>query len=102
VIAILVVIAMEGVTVGTGLSVVFNLICDKVLSSMARLHIRIMMLAEAKINTISDHISKALRDNHISDKDFSLILSELGKVSQMKDEIRTKTKSKIDDELNSH
>jgi hypothetical protein len=99
VIATPVVIAMEGVALGTGaISVVFNLVCDKVLSLKARKHIRIMMLAESKINTISDHISRALRDNHVSDDEFSLIMSELDKFNQMKDEIRTKTKTKIDDE----
>lgn len=69
------VIAMEGVALGKGgLSVVFNLICDKVLPSKARKHIQIVMLAEAKIYTISDHISIALKDNHISDEEFSLTL----------------------------
>lgn len=43
-----VVIAMEGVALRTGgMSIVFNLICDKVLSSKAWKHIGIMMLAEA-------------------------------------------------------
>jgi hypothetical protein len=60
------VIAMEGVALGTGaISVAFNLVCDKVLSVKARKHIRIMMLAESKINTIADHVSKALKDNHV-------------------------------------
>ena len=99
VIATPVVIAMEGAALGTGaVSVAFNLVCDKVLSVKARKHIRIMMLAESKINTIADHISKALKDNHVSDDEFSLIMSELTKFNQMKDEIRTKTKTKIDDE----
>jgi hypothetical protein len=81
VIATPVVIAMEGVALGTGaISVEFNLVCDKVLSLKARKHIRIMMLAEAEINTISDHVSKVLRDNHVSDNEFSLIMSELDKV----------------------
>jgi hypothetical protein len=97
VIATPVVTGMEGVVLGTGaISVAFNLVCDKVMSLKARKHIRIMMLAQAKINTISDHISRALRDNHVSDDDISLIMSELTKFNQMKDEIRTKTK--IDDE----
>ena len=97
VVATPVVIAMEGVALGTGtVSVVFNLVCDKVLSVKARKHIRIMMLAESKINTIADHVSKALKDNHVSDEEFTLILSELTKFNQMKDEIRMKTK--IDDE----
>jgi hypothetical protein len=92
-----VVIAMEAVALRTGAtSIVFNLVCDKVLSIKARKHIRLMMLAESKMNTISDHISKALKDNHVSDDEFSLIMSQLTKFNQMKDEIRTKTK--IDDE----
>jgi hypothetical protein len=99
VIATPVVIAMAGVTLGTGaISVAFNLVCNKVLSIKARKHIRIMMLAELKINTISDHISKALKDNHVSNDEFSLIMSELTKFNQMKNEIRTKTKTKLDDE----
>jgi hypothetical protein len=99
VIATPVVIAMEGVALGTGaISVAFNLVCNKVLLIKARKHIRLMMLAESKIHTISDHISKALEDNHISDEEFSLIMSELTKFNQMKNEIRTKTKTKTDDE----
>jgi hypothetical protein len=99
VIATPVVIVMEGVALGTGaISVECNLVCDKILSLKARKHIRVMMLAESKINTISDHVSKALKDNHVSDDEFSLIMSEMTKLNQMKDEIRTKTKTKIDDE----
>lgn len=55
-----------------------------------------MTLAEATTNTISNHISEALQDTRVSDEEFSLTLSELGKLSQMKDEIRTQNKSKID------
>lgn len=99
VIATPVVIAMEGVALGAGgLSAAANLICDKVLSSKAKKHYQIMMLAQAKLNTISDHISKALKDNEISDEEFRLILSEIDKYNQMKEDIRTKTKTKLDDE----
>lgn len=56
------------------------------------------ILAEAKINTTWDHISKAFKDNDISDEEFTLILSELDKFNQITDEIRTKTKIKTDDE----
>lgn len=58
-----VVIVMEGVALASGeISVLFYLICDKILSSKAWKYIRwkyirIMMLAEAKMNTVSDHIS---------------------------------------------
>lgn len=73
------------------------MICGKVLSSKATQHIRIVMLAETKISTISDHMSKAAKDNYVYNEELSLILSGLRKFNQMKDEIRTKSKSKIDD-----
>jgi hypothetical protein len=57
-----------------------------------------MMLAEAKISIICYHISKALKDNDVSDDEFTFTLSELEKFNRMKDEIRTKTKTRIDDE----
>lgn len=64
----------------------------------ARKHKRIMMLAEAKINAIRDHISKLLYVNHVSDEEVAFIPSELGKSNQVKDEIRTQTKTITDDE----
>ena len=51
-------------------------------------------LADAKLNTISDLISKALADDQISDEKDSLILSELDKFNQMKEEIRSKIEIK--------
>jgi Na+/phosphate symporter len=41
---------------------------EKVLSSKAKKHYQIMMLAQSKLSTISDHISKALKDNEISNE----------------------------------
>ena len=62
-----------------------------------RKHNQIQILAESKLNTILDHISVALRDDIISDCEFTLILSELDKYTKMKEEIRHGTKKKIDD-----
>ena len=56
-------------------------------------------MAEAKLNTINDHISKALTDGKVSDDEFTLILSELNKFSEMKGEIRRKARAYINDEL---
>ena len=90
-------VLMEGVALGTGaLSVIGNLVCDKILYNKVKKHNQIMMLAEAKLNTIMDHVSKALKDDYISDEEFTLILSELDKYYQMKDDV--KNKSKIDDQ----
>jgi hypothetical protein len=63
VIASPIVMAMEGAAISAGgLSVASKLICDKVLSAIAKKHIQVRMLAESKLNTINDHISKALKD----------------------------------------
>jgi hypothetical protein len=82
------VITMEGITLAAGgLSATSNIICDKVLSSKAKKHYQIMMLAQSKLSTISDHISKVLKDNEISDGEFTLILSEVDKYNQLKEDI---------------
>jgi hypothetical protein len=61
----------------------------------AEKHEKIKTLTEAKLNTISDHISKALKDDMISDEEYSLILDELEKFYSMKEEIRSKIKTGI-------
>ena len=50
------------------------------------------------MNTINDHIAKALKDEKISDQEYSLILSENVKFEQMKEEIRSKIGVEIDEE----
>ena len=56
------------------------------------------MFAGAKLNTINDHIAKALKDEKISDEEYSPILSENVKFEQMKEEIRSKIRVEIDEE----
>ena len=58
------------------------------LSVKARKHDQIRILACSKLNTISDHVSRALVDSEISDNEFRLIIDELNKYDQMKTEIR--------------
>ena len=48
------------------------------------------MLAMSKLNTISDLVSAALMDGHISDQEFKLIMNEVLKYTQMKADIRSK------------
>lgn len=59
------------------------------LQTKAKKHDQICVLAESKLNTIADHISKALNDDKITDEEFHLILSEVDKYNEMKSEIRT-------------
>jgi hypothetical protein len=52
-------------------------------------HQNIITLAEAKLNTIQDHISKAIEDGNISEEEFSHILEERTKFRDMKEQFRT-------------
>ena len=61
-------------------------------------HEKIKTLAVVKLNMISDYVSKALEDGYISDDEYSLILNELTKFNEMKEEIRSETKVSIDKE----
>jgi hypothetical protein len=67
------------------------------LSMKAQKHEKIKVLVEAKLNTINDHVSKTVKDDRISAEEYSLILSELAKFIQMKEEIRTKMKASFVD-----
>jgi hypothetical protein len=91
-------IAMEAVALGTGALSIIGSQVNRKLEMKAEKHEKIKTLAESKLNTISDHISKALKDNQISDEEFSLIMSELEKFSNLKEDIRTNVKTKIDEE----
>ena len=63
---------------------------SKRLAVKAKKHQDIKILANSKINTISDLVSTALKDSHVSDEEFKLIISEVEKYRQMKDDIRAK------------
>ena len=64
----------------------------------AEKHEKIKTLADTKLNTISDYISKALEDDGISDDEYCLILHEFEKYNEMKEEIRSEVKASVDEE----
>lgn len=92
------VIAMESAALGAGVLSLIGGQVNKKLALKAEKHEKIKTLAEAKLNTISDHISKALTDNELSDQEYSMILGELEKFNNMKKEIRSKIKVEVDEE----
>jgi len=53
-------------------------------------HEKIAVLAQDKLSAVSDCISKALDDEDISEEEYSLIVSELDKFREMKEQIRAK------------
>ena len=82
-----------GISVGFGAA-------SKRLSHKVSKHEQTVSLAKAKVNTIHDLVSKALKDNAISDQEFSLILSEVDKFEKLKLEIRQKTHKDTEKNLN--
>ena len=57
-------------------------------------HDQIILLAQTKLESIQDMISKALTDGIISDLEFERILSELDRYRTLKQEVRNKAKKK--------
>ena len=92
-------ITIEAAALDTGLMLNVASQTSKRLSMKAEKHEQIETLADAKLNTISYHISKSLIDNHISDEELLLILSELDKIKQMKEGIKSKINLEIDEEM---
>ena len=57
-------------------------------------HDQIILLAQTKLESIQDIISKALTDGNVSDLEFERILSELDRYRTLKQEVRNKAKKK--------
>ena len=72
--------------VAGSLSVLCKVINRKLIKK-AQKHKEITILAQAKLNTVLDLISKAINDNKISDEEFTLILNEYVKFQTMKEQI---------------
>ena len=82
-----------------GVSVGFGAASKRLYHKVSK-HEQTVSLAKAKVNTIHDLVSKALKDNAISDQEFSLILSEVDKFEKLKLEIRQKTRKDTEKNLN--
>ena len=95
IVAALIVVAIEGVSLFTGLLSIKGKYDVKKTTSKAEKHEKIKMIASTKLNTIALHISKALSDNKVTDEEFQMILEELEKYKVMKEEVRSKTRKKM-------
>ena len=56
-------------------------------------HEKIKSLAEDKLCSISDYISKALKDGVVSEEEYSMVLIEHKELNAKKDQIRMKTQN---------
>ena len=93
-----IVLGLEIGAITTGfISLIGNNVVKKT-TTKAEKHLKIKMLASAKLDTIASHISKAMMDDYISDEEFKLIMEELNKYKAMKEEIRSNSKKKLKEE----
>ena len=98
IIAAPVVVVLESLSLGTGVLSIIGKYASKKLLLKAQKHEKITVLVEAKLNSISTLISKALNDGSISDSEFSLIMDEFSKFQEMKNVIKTNTREQIKQE----
>ena len=87
-----VVLGLEVAALGCGLLGVAGKFIGRRLLVKAKKHDEVRVLAESKLNTIADHVSKALADGMISEGEFHLIAEEAHKYTQMKAEVRAGAK----------
>ncbi|EDO26250.1 predicted protein [Nematostella vectensis] len=73
---------------------------SKRLSRKVSKHDQTAAVARAKVNSIHDLVSKALKDNKISDEEFSLILKEVDKFEALKLQIRQKSRKEDEKNVN--
>ena len=83
-----VVVALEILSICTGILSIIGKYASKKLLLKAQKHEKITVLIEAKLNSISTLISKALNDGSISDREFSLIMDEFSRFQEMKNVIK--------------
>ena len=75
----------------------FRLYASKQSTAKIKKHDQIRTLADVKLNTIDEYISKAIEDGDISHEEFVLINSELKKFNELKEKIRAKVSSKLEE-----
>ena len=98
VVAAPIVLGLEIGAATTGLISLLGNVLVRKTTLKAEKHLKISILAKAKLDTIASHISEALMNSKISDDEFKLIMEELNKYKAMKKEIRSNTKKKIKEE----
>ena len=80
-----------------GLGMCVKLIRRKLMTKIQK-HCNVQTIAESKLNSIKDIVSKALQDGEISEGEFKMVLNEMEKYSELKQEIKTTKNIEITDE----
>ena len=80
-----------------GLGMCVKLIRRKLMTKTQK-HCNVQTIAESKLSSIKDIVSKALQDGEISEGEFKMVLNEMEKYSELKQEIKTTKNIEITDE----
>ena len=91
IIAAPIVLALECGSLACALIGIAGKFISRRLEIKAKKHNEIRVLADSKVNTISEYVTAALSDGTISNQQFQLILNEVEKFYNMQDDIRTNT-----------
>ena len=83
-------LASTGLLLGIGSAIVHK--TQKIFESKTKKHDKIKTLAESKLDSISNLVSKAIEDTHISHEEYQFILKEIEHYRTIKKQIRTKSK----------
>ena len=92
-------IALGGVTLCLSLATAITRITNKLFDEKVKKHDKITVLAQTKLDSIHDTISKAINDGHIDPTEFQRIIQEKQRYLLLKEQIRKKTK-RITDSIN--
>ena len=89
-----VVLASTGLFLGLGSGIIHK--TQKIFDSKAKKHDKIKTLAESKLDSVSELVSKAIEDANISHEEYRFILKEVEHYRVMKEQIRAKSKKVVD------
>ena len=85
-------IALASITLVLSLTTVVTRKTIKIVDTKSKKHDQIRLLAESKLDSISDVVSQAIQDGDISPDEYQRILKEIEHYRQIKQQIRQKTK----------
>ena len=92
-------IALASVSVILSLTTAITRKTSKLYDTKAKKHDKITVLAQTKLDSIHDTVSKAIEDGHISPEEFQRIVQERQRYLLLKQQIRHRTK-RVTDTIN--
>ena len=92
-------IALGGVSLCLSIATAITRRTNKIIDAKSKKHDKICVLAQTKLDSIHDTVSKAITDGHVDSIEFQRIIQEKQRYLLLKQEIRHKTK-RVTDTIN--